>query len=159
MGAPLNDGPQITPFLWIEGRAREAADFYVSTFRDAFIVDDSVLPEGPGAGSHTVSFIVKGQRFITFDGIPAYEFTPAISFVVNCESQEEIDEYWDKLAEEGAPIQCGWIQDKFDVHWQIIPGELIDFLKDEARSTAVLNELLPMVKIDMERLRQAYQNA
>ena len=154
-----NDAPQVTPFLWLDGCALEAAEFYVSVFRDSRIVDDTALPEGPGAGSHVVSFVVKDQRFTAFDGIPAYEFTPAISFVVNCDSQEEIDDYWDRLAEDGSPIQCGWIQDKFGVHWQIVPAELSELMRDDAKSTAVINELLTMVKIDLERLRQAYADA
>ena len=151
--------PQITPFLWLDGCAQEAAEFYVSVFRDSRIIDDTALPDDPGAGSHVVSFVIKGQRFTAFDGIPAYEFTPAISFVVNCDSQEEIDAYWGRLAGDGSPIQCGWIQDKFGVHWQIIPTELTSMLQDDTRATAVLNELLQMVKIDSERLRHAYENA
>ena len=151
--------PQITPFLWLDGCAQEAAEFYVSVFRDSRIIDDTALPDDPGAGSHVVSFVIKGQRFTAFDGIPAYEFTPAISLVVNCDSQEEIDAYWGRLAEDGSPIQCGWIQDKFGVHWQIIPTELTSMLQDDTRATAVLNELLQMVKIDSERLRHAYENA
>ncbi len=151
--------PQITPFLWLDGCASEAAQFYVSVFRDSRIVDDTALPEGPGAGSHVVSFVIKDQHFTAFDGIPAYEFTPAVSFVVNCESQEEIDEYWDRLAEEGSPIQCGWIQDKFGVHWQIIPAELTAMMQDDARATAVINEMLTMVKLDLPRLRAAYESA
>ena len=154
-----NDAPQITPFLWLDGVALEAAEFYVSVFRDSRIVEDTALPEGPGAGSHVVSFVIKGQHFTAFDGIPAYEFTPAISFVVTCETQEEIDDYWDRLAEDGSPIQCGWIQDKFGVHWQIVPAELNELMRDETRSTAVINELLTMVKIDLQRLREAYASA
>ena len=154
-----DDAPQITPFLWLDGCAREAADFYVSVFRDSRIIDDTALPDGPGAGSHIVSFVVKGQRFTAFDGIPAYEFTPAISFVVDCESQEEIDAYWDRLAEDGSPIQCGWIQDKFGVHWQIVPVDLSELMKEGPRADAVITELLTMVKIDLERLRTAYANA
>ncbi len=151
-----DDAPQITPFLWMDGCAREAAEFYVSVFRDSHIVDDTALPEGPGAGSHVVSLEIKGQRFTTFDGIPAYEFTPAVSFVVNCDSQEEIDDYWDRLAEDGSPIQCGWIQDKFGVHWQIVPADMAELMQAGPRATAVLNELISMVKIDVDRLRQAY---
>lgn len=151
-----NDAPQITPFLWLDGCAQEAAEFYVSVFRDSHILDDTTLPEGPGAGSHVVSFVIKGQHFTAFDGIPAYEFTPAISFLVNCDSQEEIDAYWDRLAEDGSPIQCGWIQDKFGVHWQIVPADLSEMMQEGPRANAVLNELLTMVKIDAGRLRQAY---
>lgn len=151
-----NEAPEITPFLWLDGCAREAADFYVSLFRESRIIEDTALPEGPGAGSHVVSFVIKGQRFTAFDGIPAYEFTPAISFLVNCDSQQEIDEYWDRLAEGGSPIQCGWIQDKFGVHWQIVPTDLAEMMREGPKANAVLNELITMVKIDAQRLRQAY---
>lgn len=151
-----NEAPEITPFLWLDGCAREAADFYVSLFRDSRIIEDTALPDGPGAGSHVVSFVIKGQHFTSFDGIPAYEFTPAISFLVNCDSQQEIDEYWDRLAEGGSPIQCGWIQDKFGVHWQIVPADLAEMMREGPRANAVLNELITMVKIDAQRLRQAY---
>ena len=151
-----DESAQVTPFLWMDGCAREAAEFYVSVFRDSRIVDDTALPEGPGAGSHVVSLVIKGQRFTAFDGIPAYEFTPAISFLVNCDSQEEIDHYWDRLSEGGSPIQCGWIQDKFGVHWQIVPADLAQMMQDGPRANAVLNELITMVKIDAGRLRRAY---
>ncbi len=151
-----NDAPEVTPFLWMDGCAREAAEFYASVFRDSRIIDDTELPEGPGAGSHLVSLVIKGQRFTTFDGIPAYDFTPAISFLVNCYSQEEIDEYWDALAKDGSPIQCGWIQDKFGVHWQIVPADLAEMMREGPRANAVLNELITMVKIDVQQLRQAY---
>ncbi len=151
-----NEGPHITPFLWLDGCAREAAEFYVSLFRDSQIIEDTALPEGPGAGSHVVSFVIKGQHFTAFDGIPAYEFTPAISFMVNCDSQEEIDQYWDRLAKDGSPIQCGWIQDKFGVHWQIVPAELSELMREGPQANAVLNELITMVKIDVDRLRRAY---
>ena len=151
-----DDSPRITPFLWLDGCAREAAEFYVSLFRDSQIIEDTALPEGPGAGSHVVSFVIKGQHFTAFDGIPAYEFTPAISFMVNCDSQEEIDQYWDRLAKDGSPIQCGWIQDKFGVHWQIVPAELSELMREGPQANAVLNELITMVKIDVDRLRRAY---
>ncbi len=148
----------ITPFLWLDGCAREAADFYVSTFKDSRIVDDFALPADPAGGSHSVSFILNGQQFFAFDGHPAFDFTPAISFVVNCDSQEEIDEYWERLSADGEPGQCGWIQDKFGVHWQIIPAELLALLQDQDRAATVLNKLLTTGKIEWHRLRQAYKS-
>ena len=150
---------KITPFLWFDGRAKEAAKLYTSVFDNSRILSVSSLASGPAEGSHIVSFELEGQEFTALDGGPMFEFSPAISFVVNCDSQEEIDAYWDRLAKDGSPIQCGWIQDKFGVHWQIVPAELSDMMQDEAKSTAVINELITMVKIDLERLRQAYANA
>ena len=148
---------RITPFLWLDGCAREAADFYVSTFKDSYIVNVTTLT-GPGAGSDVVSLVVKGQPFTTFDGIPPFEFTPAISFVVNCDTQEELDRYWERLSGGGNPIQCGWIQDKYGVHWQIVPAVLLELLDDETKSTPVLEALLTMVKIDIQQLLDAASN-
>lgn len=149
---------QITPFIWLDGCAREAAEFYVSTFRDSRIVGITTLPEGPGAGSDVVSLVLKGQPFTTFDGIPPFEFTPAISFVVNCDTQEELDHYWERLSGGGNPIQCGWIQDKYGVHWQIVPTILQALMEDETKSTPVLEALLTMVKIDIQQLLDAASN-
>ena len=146
---------QITPFIWLDGCAREAAEFYVSTFEDSYIVGVTELPAGPGAGSEVVSCVLKGQPFTTFDGIPPFEFTPAISFVVNCDTQDELDRYWDRISEGGNPIQCGWIQDKFGVHWQIVPTILNELMGDETKSAPVLEALLTMVKIDIQQLLDA----
>ena len=150
---------QITPFLWLDGCAREAAEFYVSTFRDSHIVGVNSLGAGPGAGSDVVSLVLKGQPFTTFDGIPPFEFTPAISFVVNCDTQDELDQYWERLAEGGNPIQCGWVQDKFGVHWQIIPTVLQELMEDQTTSGPVLEALITMVKIDIQQLLDAASNA
>ena len=151
----MPDESQITPFIWLDGCAREAANFYVSTFDDSRIVNVTTLPAGPGASSEVVSIVLKGQPFITFDGIPPFEFTPAISFVVNCDSQDELDHYWERLSEGGNPIQCGWIQDKFGVHWQIVPTVLPELLGHETKSGPVLEALLTMVKIDIQQLLDA----
>lgn len=151
----MAESPKITPFLWLDGCAREAADFYVSTFKDSYIVGVTTLPTGPGAGSEVVSCVLKGQPFTTFDGVPPFEFTPAISFVVNCDTQEELDHYWERLCDGGNPIQCGWIQDKFGVHWQIVPTVLQELMEDETKSARVLDALLTMVKIDIQQLIDA----
>ena len=151
----MMESSQITPFLWLDGCAREAAEFYVSTFRDSHIVGVTTLSTGPGGGSDVVSLVLKGQPFTTFDGVPPFEFTPAISFVVNCDTQEEIDHYWERLAEGGNPIQCGWIQDKFGVHWQIIPTILQELMEDATTSASALEALVTMVKIDIRQLLAA----
>lgn len=148
------ESSQVTPFLWLDGCAREAADFYVSIFRNSGITNDTMLT-GPAAGSAMVSFVLNGQPFIAFDGHPAFEFTPAVSFVVNCDTQEELDHYWERLAKDGNPIQCGWIQDKFGVHWQIVPTILQKLMEDEGTSAPVLEALLTMGKIDIQRLLDA----
>ena len=112
---------KITPFLWLDGAAREAAEFYVSIFKNSRIVSTHTYGDGPATGSSTVAFELDGVQFVAFDGIPAIEFTEAISFMVSCESQDEIDHLWDNLTDGGTEIQCGWLKDRFGVTWQIIP--------------------------------------
>ena len=148
--------PKVAPFLWIEGRAQEAAEFYVSVFRNARITGVSRYTQGPAAGSATVSFVLDGQHFTAFDGHPAIPFTPAVSFVVGCDTQAEIDHYWERLTEGGKPVQCGWLEDKFGVSWQIIPSVLPALLDDTARGTAAMDALLQMQKPDLQRLQDAY---
>ena len=150
--------PRITPFLWLEGRAREASDFYVAVFGavgDARITEATTFNQGPAAGSDMVSFLLDGQPFIAFDGHPAYPFTPAVSFVVNCETQAEIDHFWQCLSEDGQPGPCGWLQDKFGVSWQIIPAILPALMRDEAKSSAALEALLQMSKPDIRQIQDA----
>ena len=106
---------KITPFLWFDWDALEAVEFYVSLFPDSRIVSSSPLPTGPAEGAAIVSFILAGQEFTALDGGPMSQFSPAISFVVNCESQEEIDYFWEGLSEGGVKEQCGWLRDKFGV--------------------------------------------
>ena len=154
----MPDRSQITPFIWLDGCAREAADFYVSTFQDSYIETVTTLSTGPGAGSEVVSCVLKGQPFTTFDGVPPFEFTPAISFVVNCDTQKELDRYWERLSDGGNPIQCGWVQDKFGVHWQIVPAILHELMADESKSGPALEALLTMVKIDIQQLIDAASN-
>ena len=147
---------RITPFLWLEGRAQEAAEFYVSVFANARITSVTRFTAGPAAGSATVAFELDGQPFIAFDGHPAIPFTPAISFVVNCDTQDEVDYYWERLLDGGKPVQCGWLEDKFGVSWQIVPSILPALMLDNERGTAVINALLQMQKPDIQRLQDAY---
>ena len=115
---------KITPFLWFDGQAQEAADLYVSLFPNSRIVSSAPLETGPAEGAALVSFILAGQEFTALDGGAMFQFSPAISFVVNCESQEEIDHFWRGLSEGGVKEQCGWLRDRFGVSWQIVPTQL-----------------------------------
>ena len=147
---------RITPFLWLEGRAQEAAEFYVSVFANARITSSTRFTAGPAAGSATVAFELDEQPFIAFDGHPAIPFTPAISFVVNCDTQDEVDYYWERLLDGGQPVQCGWLEDKFGISWQIVPSILPALMHDNERGTAVINALLQMQKPDIQQLQDAY---
>ncbi len=147
---------KITPFLWLDGCAREAAHFYVSVFRSSRIVSDITFTQGPARGSAMVAFELDGMAFTAFDGIPAFQFSPAISFVVGCDTQDEIDDLWERLGEDGAPGQCGWLEDKFGVFWQIIPAILPELMQPEPKAAAVLQALLTMHKPDLRQLQDAY---
>ena len=144
---------KISPSLWLDGKAIEAAEFYTSLFPNSRMVRATEFTTGPAKGSGLAEFELEGQTFTAFDGIPPYEFTPALSLVIACDSQEEIDYFWNGFSDGGAPIQCGWIQDKFGVHWQVIPAELLDLLNKAP--TAVMEEMLTMGKIELDRLRAA----
>jgi len=136
---------KITPFLWFDGKAEEAMKFYVSIFKNSKILSP-------------LAFQLEGQEFFAFNGGPHFTFTPAISLFVNCESQEEIDELWEKLSEGGEKGRCGWLKDKYGLSWQIIPSVLGKMLqdKDPGKSTRVRNAMLQMNKMDIQRLKQAY---
>ena len=144
---------KITPFLWFDGRAQEAAEFYVSLFPDSRIVTSSPLPGGPAEGAALVSFVLAGQGFTALDGGPMFQFSPAISFVINCETQEEMDHYWFGLSREGAQQPCGWVEDKFGVSWQITPVQLESLLA--ANPEKVMDALLQMKRIDLAALEAA----
>ena len=152
---------KITPFLWFDDNAEEAVNFYVSLFADSKVNNITRYGEGgPGPEGQimTASFELHGQEFMALNGGPHFTFSPAISFFVNCETQEEVDELWEKLLEGGEAQQCGWITDRFGVSWQIIPtalGELMGDL-DPAKSQRVMTAMLRMVKIDIQGLQQAY---
>ena len=144
---------KISPSLWLDGKAIEAAEFYTSLFPNSRIISQTKFTTGPAEGSGLAEFELEGQTFTAFDGIPAYEFTPAISLVIACDSQEEIDHFWNGFSDGGVPIQSGWIQDRFGVHWQVVPADLLDLLNKAP--TAVMEEMLTMGKIEMDRLRAA----
>lgn len=155
----MADIQKITPHFWLFGRAEEAANFYTSIFKNSKIVSASILPEDPAGGSALVEFDLEGQRFIAFDGIPEIPFTEAISFIVNCETQEEIDHFWEKLTDGGEEVMCGWLKDKFGVSWQIVPANLVDLMQDSSKAQNVIKAMLNMVKIDLRQLQDAYDSA
>jgi predicted 3-demethylubiquinone-9 3-methyltransferase (glyoxalase superfamily) len=150
--------PSITPFLWFDTQAEEAMNFYASIFKRS-----KVLTVNRAQGRvMSVQFELEGQRFMAFNAGPAHKFSEAISFFVGCESQQEIDELWSRLAADGgAPNRCGWLKDKFGLSWQIIPDALGRMLSDPdaAKSQRVMNAMLEMEKLDVNRLQQAYEGA
>jgi predicted 3-demethylubiquinone-9 3-methyltransferase (glyoxalase superfamily) len=151
----------ITPFLWFDDNAEEAVQFYTSIFKDSAIESISRYGEG-GPGPHgqvmTATFRLHGQQFMALNGGPHFTFSPAISFFVSCETQAEIDELWDKLAEGGEHERCGWLTDKFGVTWQIVPSILNELLLDEdaERSQRTLQAMLQMDKLEIDGLRRAH---
>jgi len=154
---------KITPFLWFNDKAEDAMNFYVSIFKNSKTVSISRYGDaGPGPkGSVMVAkFQLDGQAFIALNGGPTFTFSPAISFVVNCKTQEEVDEYWEKLSAGGATNQCGWLTDKFGLSWQIVPTALGEMMadKDPERSNRVMKAMLQMTKIDIAALRHAYDH-
>lgn len=151
----------ITPFLWFDSQAEEAANFYVSLFKNSKITHVARYGEaGPGpAGSvMTVAFELDGQEFTALNGGPQFTFTPAVSFVINCADQDEVDYYWEKLTAEGQEVQCGWVTDKFGLSWQIVPEGIFDVIggDDEAGSQRAMESMLQMKKLDINVLRRAY---
>ena len=144
---------KISPYLWYESRAEEAANFYVSIFKNSRIVSVSKVPSGPAGGGSLVEFELDGQKFTGIDGGPMFSFTPAISFVVSCESQEEIDYFWERLSEDGMKAYCGWLNDKFGVSWQVVPSSLGEIMS--ASPEQVMNKLLTMTKIEIAQLQEA----
>jgi predicted 3-demethylubiquinone-9 3-methyltransferase (glyoxalase superfamily) len=155
---------KITPFLWFNGNAEEAANFYVSIFKDSSVLSVtrySDMGPGPKGSVMTVSFKLDGQEFTALNGGPEFSFNPAISFVVNCDTQEEVDEYWERLSAGGSEVQCGWLTDKYGVSWQVVPRILPQLLhdKDAAKSRRVMEALFQMKKLDINRLEQAAAQA
>ena len=156
---------KITPFLWFSDNAEEAAKFYVSVFPNSKIVSTARYGDagpGPKGSVMTVEFDINGQRLIGLNGGPQFKFTEAISFVVNCESQEELDRMWDKLLQGGGrPDRCGWLKDRFGLSWQVVPTALPKLLqdKDPQKSKRVMEAMLKMNKIDLHALEDAYAHA
>jgi len=155
---------KITPFLWFDNNAEEAMTFYVSIFKNAKVLKVMRYGDagpGPKGTVMAATFQLEGQEFQALNGGPQYKFTPAISLFVNCETQQEVDVLWEKLSEGGRIDQCGWLQDKFGLSWQIIPSILGTLLqdKDPKKSSSVMNAMLQMRKIDSKKLQQAYDQS
>lgn len=151
----------ITPFLWFDGRTEEAMNFYVSIFKNSRILGVTRCGEkGPGPKGTVMSatFELDGQAFMALNGGPMFTFSPAISFFVNCDTQEEVDNLWDKLSDGGEKQRCGWLRDKFGVSWQIVPAVLGELLNDAdaGKSNRVMQAMLQMTKLDIAGLQQAY---
>ncbi len=156
----------ISPFLWFDDKAEEAANFYVSVFKNFKIGgitrydEEGAKASGRPKGTvMTVEFQLDGQEFTALNGGPHFKFTEALSLVVNCETQEEVDEFWEKLSEGGEKSRCGWLKDKYGLSWQVVPtvlGELFQS-KDAERSERVMKAMLQMDKLDIKTLKQAYE--
>jgi predicted 3-demethylubiquinone-9 3-methyltransferase (glyoxalase superfamily) len=156
---------KITPHLWFDNNAEEAAKFYTSVFKNSRILDTAHYGESaaevsgrPKGTVMIVTFELEGQTFMALNGGPVFKFSPAISFLVNCETQEEVDDLWEKLSEGGEKEQCGWLKDKFGVSWQIVPnilGEMVQD-KDAKKSEKVIKAMLQMKKLDIQGLSKAY---
>ena len=153
---------KITPFLWFNNQAEEAAKFYTSVFKNSKINTVTRYgAEGPGPKDSvmTVDFTLDGQQLTAINGGTHYTLTPAISFVVHCRTQQEVDEFWDKLLAGGEAMQCGWLTDRFGLSWQITPTILLEMIqdKDAARKTRVMQAMMQMVKLDIQKLKDAYE--
>jgi predicted 3-demethylubiquinone-9 3-methyltransferase (glyoxalase superfamily) len=154
---------KITPFLWFDGQAEEAAAFYTSVFKNSRIEAITRYgDEGPGPKGSvmTVAFELDGLKFTALNGGPHFKFTEAVSFVVQCETQPEVDELWEKLTEGGKEIQCGWLTDKYGLTWQIVPTVLLDMMKDQngERKERVMKAMFKMTKLDIAGLEEAHRS-
>jgi predicted 3-demethylubiquinone-9 3-methyltransferase (glyoxalase superfamily) len=154
--------PKISPFLWFDNQAEEAANFYVSIFDNSKMGAISRYGDagpGPNGSAMTVTFEVEGMRFTALNGGPHFKFTEAVSFAVDCKSQAEVDKFWNALtADGGAPGQCGWLKDRFGLSWQIVPTRLMELASDPdpARSQRVMRAMMQMTKIDIAKLEEAH---
>jgi len=154
---------KFTPFLWFDSNAEEAMNFYVAIFRNARVVQTSRYNEGGPmpAGTFMVgTFSLDGQEFIVLNGGPHYKLTPAFSILVKCETQDEVDYYWNKLTSDGGkPVQCGWLEDKFGVSWQIVPIVFFELIAkgDKEKTSRMMQALWGMTKLDGEALKKAYE--
>jgi len=155
---------KITPFLWFDNNAEEAANFYVSVFKNSKVLNVARYGEvgpGPKGTVMTVEFELDGQEFVALNGGPQFKFTEAVSFVVNCDTQEEVDYYWERLSEGGEKSRCGWLRDKFGLGWQVTPTILGKLLadKDQEKANRVMQTMLKMDKLDIEPLQRAYEES
>jgi len=153
---------KITPFLWFNNQAEEAANFYTSIFKNSKINSTTRYTDagpGPKGSVMTIGFELEGQHFTAINGGPVFTFSQAISFVVRCQTQEEVDAYWSKLSEGGQQQQCAWLKDKYGISWQIVPDALIELLqdKDPERSKRVMQAMFQMKRIDIAGLKRAYE--
>ena len=158
---------KITPFLWFDGQAEDAVNFYTSLFKNSKIgkilrnAEEAAKQTGRPVGSVlTIEFEIEGQKFVALNGGPLFKFNESVSFVINCETQEEVDYFWQRLtADGGEESQCGWLKDKFGVSWQITPTVLIDMLHDKnvEKAEHVMHAMLQMKKIDIKTLKKAYE--
>jgi predicted 3-demethylubiquinone-9 3-methyltransferase (glyoxalase superfamily) len=154
---------KITPFLWFDSQAEEAANFYVSVFPNSKIVSVTRYGDagpGPKGSVMTVQFQLEGEDFTALNGGPQYKFTAAVSFVVSCRTQEEVDGYWARLTDGGEEVQCGWLIDRYGLSWQIVPTALIEMLQDRnpRKAKAVMEAMLKMKKIEIPLLKKAYDS-
>jgi predicted 3-demethylubiquinone-9 3-methyltransferase (glyoxalase superfamily) len=155
---------RVTPFLWFNDKAEEAVNLYVEIFPNSKVGRVARYGDagpGPKGGVMTAAFELDGQEFLALNGGPQFQFSPAISFVVNCETQAEVDHYWEKLSAGGKTQQCGWLQDRFGVSWQIVPTILGRLMadKDPVRTSRVMTAMLKMIKLDGDALKRAYDGA
>jgi predicted 3-demethylubiquinone-9 3-methyltransferase (glyoxalase superfamily) len=149
--------PRITPFLWFDSNAEGAVEFYLSVFKNSRRLDEFRNADesgGPKGKVLTIAFELDGQRFTALNGGPMFKFTEAVSFVVRCDSQQEVDEYWSKLSAGGSEVQCGWLKDKFGLSWQVVPARLPELIKNPKAMQAMLQ----MKKIDIAELERAAQS-
>jgi predicted 3-demethylubiquinone-9 3-methyltransferase (glyoxalase superfamily) len=154
---------KITPFIWFNNNAEEAIKFYSSIFQNCKINKQSFYGEGgmaPKGTLMTAAFELEGQSFIAFNGGPQFQLTEAISFVINCHTQEEVDHYWDRLSEGGQKSRCGWLKDKFGLSWQVVPEQLVELLSstDSSLSNRVMQAMLKMDKLEIDTLQKAADN-
>ena len=152
---------KITPFLWFNNNAEEAMNFYISIFKNSKVLGVSRYGDagpGPKGTVMVASFELDGQKFTALNGGPLFKFTEAISFVIDCKSQEEVDHYWNKLTEGGEESMCGWLKDKYGLSWQVVPDKLIELMqdKDPKKAGNVMQAMLKMKKIDIGLLQAAY---
>jgi len=149
---------KITPFLWFDYNAKEAAEFYVSVFKDAKIKSSSIIRSSPSGDVEYVIIELFGQEYALLGAGPLFKFNEAISFLVNCKTQEEVDYYWEKLSADSKAERCGWLKDKYGVSWQIVPRVLTELISKD-KSGRVTQAMLTMKKIDIKKLEQAYNEA
>ena len=154
--ASFESAPRISPFLWFNTNAEEAVDFYISVFKNSRrvgeLLNDGNTP-GPKGTPLTIAFDLDGQRFTALNGGPNYTFNPAVSFVIRCDNQDEVDYYWERLTNGGTEVQCGWLTDKFGVSWQVVPAKIGEFLK----KPKAMQAMMKMVKLDIAELERAAQ--